>query len=110
LGGRYNVMEGRWTLDITWSAPATRTDSAAIFPSDPGAPLGQRNTTCGAVSADISADMAIAAEANRIHFAKVMPDFNTADCITGRYTASFFHQITRPVMTIPTSGAHMLPL
>src|SRR5580693_7786815 len=44
--GRYTVTEGRCTLAITCSPwGVVRTVSSAVFPSDPGAPLGQRNTT-----------------------------------------------------------------
>src|SRR5580704_18179655 len=48
LEGRYTITEGRWMLEVTCSpCGVMRTASGAVFPSDPGAPLGQRKTTGG---------------------------------------------------------------
>src|SRR5450432_1145928 len=42
FAARYGVMEGWWTLDRMCSPFSfTRTDSSAVLPSEPGAPLGQ---------------------------------------------------------------------
>src|SRR5688572_28692980 len=52
VAGRYTVMEGLWTFATTRSpfGCAIRVVSSAVFPSDPGAPLGHRTRTCGSAA------------------------------------------------------------
>src|SRR6185503_17569051 len=50
--GRYSVRDGLCTLETTRSpACVARVDSSAVWPSEPGAPLGQSGITFGSASA-----------------------------------------------------------
>src|SRR5208282_6641091 len=56
LDGKYEVIDGRFTVEITCSpSGVTRTDSSAVLPSEPGAPLGQRRITSCSTARDAAA-------------------------------------------------------